>query len=206
MFMPFLAQLDQAVEQRLPVAVAGEIVVGDEEALDALRDVLADDPLEIVGRAEPALAALHVDDGAERALIGTAAAEIDARQRTGRAAHVLARQDRRRLALQRRQVVHVVVERLRALPAQASRSTSSSRPSSASPAKNEMPSACASRISGGISGSIAMQPETWKPPMPTGSPAARNGRARSTARGNWLDCTPTSAISALPPAVSDRRG
>ena len=100
MFMPFaVAQLDQAVEQRFPVAVAGEIVVGDEEALDALRVVLAHDAFEIVGGAEPALAALHVDDGAERALVGAAAAEIDARQRAGRAAHMLARQDRRRLAL-----------------------------------------------------------------------------------------------------------
>ena len=107
----FLAQRDHPVEQRFPVAVAGEIVVGDEEALDALRDVLADDLLQIVGRAEAALAALHVDDGAERALIGAAAAEIDAGQRAGRAAHMLARQDRRRLALERRQVVHVVVER-----------------------------------------------------------------------------------------------
>ena len=32
-----VAQLDQPVEQDLPVAVAGEIVVGDEEPLDALR-------------------------------------------------------------------------------------------------------------------------------------------------------------------------
>ena len=113
---PF-AQLDQPVEERLPVAVAGEIVVGDEEALDALRVVLADDPLEIVGRAEAALAALHVDDGAERALVRAAAAEIEARQRSRGAPHVLARQERRRLALQRRQIVHVVVERLeRAVP------------------------------------------------------------------------------------------
>src|ERR1700731_502315 len=85
--------------------------------------------------------------------------------------------------------------------AQASRSTSSKRPSSPSPAKNEMPSACASRKSCGISGNMAMQPEMWKPPTQTGSPAARNGRARSTARGNWLDCTPTRPISALPPAL-----
>ncbi len=112
-----VAQLDQPVEQRLPVAVAGEIVVGDEEALDALGVVLAHDPLEIVRRAEPALAALHVDDGAERALVGAAAAEIDARQRAGGAAHVLARKERRRLTVQRRQLVHVVVERLeRAVP------------------------------------------------------------------------------------------
>ena len=34
---------DQAVEERLPVPVAREVVVGDEEAVDALRHVLADD-------------------------------------------------------------------------------------------------------------------------------------------------------------------
>ncbi len=44
-----VAQLDQAIEQHLPIAVAGEIVVGDEEPLDALRIVLAHDPLQIVG-------------------------------------------------------------------------------------------------------------------------------------------------------------
>ena len=32
-----LAQLDEPVEDRFPVLVAGEIVVGDEEAIDALR-------------------------------------------------------------------------------------------------------------------------------------------------------------------------
>ncbi len=44
----------------------------------------------------------------------------------------------------------------------------------ASPANNETPIACASRISDGISGSIAIQPETWNPPMQTCTPAARN--------------------------------
>ena len=34
-----LAQVDQAVEDRLPVLVAGEVVVGDEEVEDALRGV-----------------------------------------------------------------------------------------------------------------------------------------------------------------------
>jgi hypothetical protein len=37
------AQLDQPVEDRFPVLVAGEIVVGDEEARDALRDIGAHD-------------------------------------------------------------------------------------------------------------------------------------------------------------------
>ena len=47
-----LAQLDQPVEEGLPVLVAGEVVVGDEEGLDALREVFADDVLEVVGGAE----------------------------------------------------------------------------------------------------------------------------------------------------------
>ena len=72
-------QLDQAVEQLLPVPVAGKIVVGDEEPLDALGDILAHEPFEIVGRAKAALAPLHIDDRAERALVRAAAAEIDAR-------------------------------------------------------------------------------------------------------------------------------
>ena len=42
------AQLDQTVEQQLPIAVTGEIVVGDEKAPDALGIVLTDDLLEIV--------------------------------------------------------------------------------------------------------------------------------------------------------------
>ena len=63
----------------LPVPVAGEIVVGDEEGLDPLREILADDRLEVVGGAEAALAPLDVDDRAEAALERAAAAEIEAR-------------------------------------------------------------------------------------------------------------------------------
>ena len=62
-----------------PIAVAGEIVVSDEEAPYALRVILADDAFDIVGGAETALLALDVDDRAERALIGAATAEIHAR-------------------------------------------------------------------------------------------------------------------------------
>src|SRR6516165_1153493 len=94
------------------MAIAGEIVVGDEEALDALVVVVADDFLEIVGRTVAALAALHVDDGAERALIRAAAAEVDAGKRARGAAHVFLRQERRRLTFERRQIIHMIVERL----------------------------------------------------------------------------------------------
>ena len=41
-------QLDQAVEQQLPIAVTSEIVVGDEEPPDSLGIVLADNLLKIV--------------------------------------------------------------------------------------------------------------------------------------------------------------
>src|SRR5580704_6151212 len=98
-------ELDHAVEKDLPVAVAGKIVIGDEEPVDALRVIGADDLFEIVGGAEAALAPLHVDDGAKRTLVGAAAAEIDARIGSGGALDMLARQDRRRLANKRRQLV-----------------------------------------------------------------------------------------------------
>src|SRR2546430_7064864 len=68
-----LAQRDQAVEDRFPFLVPGKIVVGDEEFVDALRPVEPYQMLDVVGRAEARLAPLHVDDGAERALIGAAA-------------------------------------------------------------------------------------------------------------------------------------
>ena len=58
----------QAIEDRLPVAVAGEIVIRNEEARDRLRGVGAHDRLDIVGSSVARLAALNVDDGAEAAL------------------------------------------------------------------------------------------------------------------------------------------
>src|SRR5215471_19701374 len=68
-----LAQQDEAVEDRLPFSVPREVVIGDEEFMDALRPIEPYEMLDVIGRAEARLAALHVDDGAERALIGTAA-------------------------------------------------------------------------------------------------------------------------------------
>src|SRR5262249_32661138 len=109
---PLLAQLDDAVEDDLPILVARKIIVGDEEAADALLDVAANDGLDVVGSAPPRLATLHVDDGAERALIGTAAPGIKARGMAPDALDLLARNDRQRLVFQMRQVVHHIVERL----------------------------------------------------------------------------------------------
>src|SRR4029077_18652884 len=46
-----LAHGDEAVENLFPVGVAGEVVVGDEETVNALRQVAADDLLDVVGGA-----------------------------------------------------------------------------------------------------------------------------------------------------------
>ena len=80
-----LAQMDQAVEDRLPILVAGEIVVGDEEFRDALGPVGAHQRLDVIRRAIARLAALDVDDGAERALIRTAATGIERGRQAERA-------------------------------------------------------------------------------------------------------------------------
>ena len=109
------AQLDQPIEDRLPVPVAGEIVVGNEEARDALRGILAHDALDVVGVTPAGLAALHVDDGAERALERTAAARIERGKDAVVAPHQALRQVGDGLVLQVRQIVHVVIDRF--LPA-----------------------------------------------------------------------------------------
>ena len=142
---------------------------------------------EIVGGAEAALAALDVDDRAEAALERAAAAEIEARPlpdvalerspAAGTASATLG---------DARQVLEIVVDRLqRAVPGVAQHLV---EPALLGLAGEERacPCPCASWISGGISCSIDRQPETWKPPITTGSPAARNSRARSTARGELV--------------------
>src|SRR2546421_12078632 len=90
------AHRDQAVGQLLPIAVARKIVVGDEEPRDAAPVMLVDAAFEIVRAAVAALPALHVDDRAERALIGAAAPEIDAGERAGGAPDGLLGGDRHR--------------------------------------------------------------------------------------------------------------
>src|SRR5262245_46680464 len=60
-----LPQFDQAIEDRLPLLVAREIVVGDEKFVDPLRPVETHEMLDVVGRAVARLTALHVDDRAE---------------------------------------------------------------------------------------------------------------------------------------------
>ena len=75
------------------------------------------------------------------------------------------------------------------------------RPSSASPRKKLIPISSAAVISGGVSSSMASEPAAWKPPMQTGMPAFRNGRAKSIARGNWFDWTPIRPTIARPPSA-----
>ena len=49
--MLFFAQLDQPIEDRLPVAITRKIIVGDEKTGDIARRVGAHDRLDVVGRA-----------------------------------------------------------------------------------------------------------------------------------------------------------
>ena len=108
-----LAQLDEPVEDRLPVLVAREIVVGDEEFGDALRGVGAHDLLDVVRRAVARLAALHVDDGAERALERAAAPGIEAGIVPVDARHDARREDRQRGGRHFGHVGEIIVGRLR---------------------------------------------------------------------------------------------
>ena len=107
-----LAQFDQPIEDRLPVAVAGEIVVGDEEPRDPLRGIGAHDRFHVVGRAIARLAALHVDDGAERALERAAASGVEAGVVAGDPGHDLARQNGYRGGGHVGHVVEVIVDGL----------------------------------------------------------------------------------------------
>ncbi len=107
-----LAQFDQAIEDRLPVAIAGEIVVGDEEAGDALRGVGAHDGLDVVGRAVARLSALHVDDGAKAALERAAAAGVKAGIMSGHPRDHFARKNRINGGRHFRHVGQIIVDRL----------------------------------------------------------------------------------------------
>ena len=198
-----LAQLDQPVEDRLPVAVAGEIVVGDEEAGDPLRGVGAHDRLDVVGRAVAGLAALDVDDGAEAALIGAAAAGVEARVMSGDLGHHRARQHGDRGRGHVGHVVEKIVERLRRpgvdVSQEVRRGGLRPRRRTGSCRAPALPSA------------PAAVPAAWRCSRRRGSrrprpsrPWARNWRPRSSARGNWLVWTPTSATNP-PPAALMRR-
>ena len=107
-----LAQRNQPVEDRFPVAVARQIVVGDEEVADAVGVIGAHKALDVVGGAIARLAALHVDDGAERAEEWAAASGVEARDDADRASDPVARQERIGRALERGQIIEVIVDRL----------------------------------------------------------------------------------------------
>ena len=109
------AQIDEPVEDRLPILVTSEVVVGDEEGAQPLRVIFPHDFVDVVRRAAARFSALHVDDSTERALIRTAAAGVETGQAADRALRPSRGHQRDRRAFDPRQVVHVVVERLDAL-------------------------------------------------------------------------------------------
>jgi hypothetical protein len=106
------AQFDQAVEDRFPVAVAREVIVGNEKPRNALRRIGANDGFDIVGTAVPRLASLDVDDRAKAALKRTATTGVEAGiLRRYQRDHV-SRQDRRNRARQVGHAVHIIVDGL----------------------------------------------------------------------------------------------
>jgi len=106
------AHLYQPVEDRFPIAVAGKIVVGDEEAEDTLGEIGAHQALDIIGVAPARLAPLHIDDRAKAALERAAAPGVERADRFAVAPHDVERQERSGLLLQPGQIVHVIVDRL----------------------------------------------------------------------------------------------
>src|SRR5688572_16948962 len=104
-----LAKLDQTVENNFPILIAREVVVGDKKRVKPLSEVHADDLLDVVRRPSPRLAALDIDDRAERAREGTSSSGVEACSRSGRQIHAFGRQQRRRDSLEIREIVHEVV-------------------------------------------------------------------------------------------------
>ncbi len=104
-------EFDDAIEDRFPIFVAREIVVGDKETLDALRRVRANQMLDVVGAAIARFAPLHIYDRAEAATERASAPRVEASERAGVALDVFHRQERQRLAFHPRQIRHEVVHR-----------------------------------------------------------------------------------------------
>ena len=105
-----LAQLYDAIEDRLPVLVASEVVIGDNKVADALSPVQPNQDLNIVRRPPTGFAPLHIDDRAERALERAPAAGVEACVMADCAAHDTGRQNRRRQIVEPRKVVEKVVD------------------------------------------------------------------------------------------------
>src|SRR5437763_2538111 len=107
----YFAHSDQPVENRLPVSVAGEVIVRDEEVVYALREIGAHELFDIVRAAHARFAPLDIDDRAKAAQERTAAAGIEARANAAGATDDIDRQIGDGGAFQARQIVHKVVER-----------------------------------------------------------------------------------------------
>jgi hypothetical protein len=106
-----LPELDQPVEDALPVAVAGEVVVGDEETPDSPFEVCPYDSLHIIRASESRRPPLDVDDRAEAARKGAAAAGIEACLGARGAFDPVDGQNRRRHARQHRRLGETVEHR-----------------------------------------------------------------------------------------------
>ena len=104
-----LAKLDEAVEDRLPVPVAGKIIVGDEELVDPLRPIEAQQVFNVIGRTMARRAALHVDDRAKRALVRAPTSGVKTSAQSERTRHKPFWKEGCGRTLKRRKIIYEVV-------------------------------------------------------------------------------------------------
>jgi hypothetical protein len=87
-------ELNNSVEDRLPVFVAREIVVADEVVAHALPLPGANQLFNVIRASKPGFTALNIDDCAEAATERTSAARVEGTGRTQIAVYVVLRQKR----------------------------------------------------------------------------------------------------------------
>ena len=72
-------QFNNTVEAGFPVAISGEIVIGQKEGVDTYGMILPNNAFDIICGAETAFLSLYIDDGAKRAVEGAAASQVENR-------------------------------------------------------------------------------------------------------------------------------
>src|ERR1700683_838196 len=110
-----LAKLDQPIENSLPVSVSSEVIVRDKIFVDALSPVDAHQRFDVIRRAIARLATLHVNDRAERALIGAPASCVEAGTQAKRATDMGEGKEWYWRTFHPRQIFHEVVARLQSV-------------------------------------------------------------------------------------------
>ena len=107
-----LPKLDQFVEDRLPILISGEIVVGNEKPFDTLLIARPNQAGDILRTSSPGFLPLDVNDRTEAALEGAAASGIKTGIFTKIIAHLAVGQGGHRGALQGGKVLQEIIDGL----------------------------------------------------------------------------------------------